>query len=350
MLSAGAALTATAAGQHNARPGLTHGIPSLSPAMLSTARPAPTGWVKPVTGARLYRSSPPGRQAPIAARNFSDSWNLFGLGPPLDLILLSRLRWWAPGLFALLLTGSFLSLVKKYRNARQQADELHQTAEWAMDNLEDQLQLQQRCIHNTHAHAEHLLKIVSELLQLQADQMDDPILLEAATANQQRLKCLQLLQANLHYLGDRLEVDFQRALEQLLDGLFPYRPRPTLEIIAINSVTAMRLPVHVAMPALLIVNELAGNSCAHAFTAIDGAHAVQVQMEDNGEANGWTLAVADGGSGLPDSINPTRPTTTSMALIAVLAEELGATIHISRDRGTRFSLEIPKQADSYAPD
>jgi two-component sensor histidine kinase len=52
------------------------------------------------------------------------------------------------------------------------------------------------------------------------------------------------------------------------------------------------------------------------------------------------LEVADNGVGFPANVDFRSPSTLGLKLVAIFTEQVGGTMDVTRDRGTRFSLRF----------
>jgi len=302
-----------------------------------------------------FTNLPPGKfMLRVSGANSAGIWNTDGIRIPINVYPPPWFRWWAFTLY-----GSFLVcigvLIRKLYDTYQQkeqatefAAEMHNTAELAMDDLEDQIEMEQVLVHNLHNHAEGTLKLVAGFLERQAESIDDDVILAAFEDSQQRLACLQLLENNMIYTAQFLEIDFYKFLEDLFAQIFPLDTPAELEVVPINDAPDQVLEVAIAIPAALITNELVINSARHAFEGATGIQTVRVHIQEKIERNGWILEVTDSGSGLPLDIDPDNPTTTGMEIVARFSRELHAVVTVDRNKGTRFRFEIPRQKPDHS--
>jgi two-component system, sensor histidine kinase PdtaS len=102
----------------------------------------------------------------------------------------------------------------------------------------------------------------------------------------------------------------------------------------------LALPVGRAAPLGLAVNELVTNALKYGFP--DGrAGTVTVEARRRGDG-GVELTVADDGAGLPEDAWPPKGTSSlGLPLVAGLARQVGASVAVAREAGTRFVLVVP---------
>jgi ligand-binding sensor domain-containing protein/two-component sensor histidine kinase len=302
-----------------------------------------------------FTNLPPGKYIlRVAGANSDGAWNRQGITLPINVLPPPWLTWWA---FTVYL-GSLLALallIKKYydiRGLQMRATEfsrhMQDTAERAMDDLQDQMLMEQQLIQNIQQHSLSSLHIVSDLLQHQADSIDDEYILETFRDNQQRCKCLELVEQSIYYSVDYLEINFHEFLERLFAEFFSPIPRTDMEIVIINDTLDTLIPVDIGTAAALLCNELLINSYRHAFEEATGVQSVRVYLRENPNQDGWILEVQDTGCGLPESIHPDQPSTTGLDIVQRFTNSLRASMAVHRDGGTRFVFEIPRPPQHYS--
>ena len=103
----------------------------------------------------------------------------------------------------------------------------------------------------------------------------------------------------------------------------------------------MQLPLDVATPLALIVNEVVSNAFKHAFA--DGRRGeIVVTLDETAEH--ICLEIRDDGFGIRPGRQP-RPSRSRWALrlIELLAGQIGGKVSWSSNGGTMFSLVLPRQ-------
>jgi two-component sensor histidine kinase len=98
------------------------------------------------------------------------------------------------------------------------------------------------------------------------------------------------------------------------------------------------LPIRLAIPCALIVNELISNALKHAFPgALRGEIRIGLVMEAESHV---VLSLADDGVGIPDSLDFANATSLGLQLVTLLAEQLGSKIELHRARPTCFTVRF----------
>jgi two-component sensor histidine kinase len=99
------------------------------------------------------------------------------------------------------------------------------------------------------------------------------------------------------------------------------------------------LPINIAVPCGLVVNELISNALKHAFPeGRSGRIMVSMHREPDQKV---VLSVSDDGIGLPDALDVEDTVTLGLHLVWLLADQLKATVKFQRSSPTCFELRFP---------
>ncbi len=195
-----------------------------------------------------------------------------------------------------------------------------------------------------HHRVKNNLQIVHSLLDLQSARIDDSRVQDMLLDSQNRIRSMALIHQTLYQSKDFSGVDFGSFLDSLIPTLISsYGVDPARIALAIKAGT-VQLPISVAIPCGLVVNELISNAMKHAFPA-GRMGGIDVKLDYNGRsdaAGDWVeLSVSDDGVGLPDSVDLARGETLGLQLVTLLASQLHGTLEVRRSDPTRFVLEFP---------
>ena len=137
------------------------------------------------------------------------------------------------------------------------------------------------------------------------------------------------------------KVDFASFLDSLLSTLVTSYGVESDRIALVMKTAEVHLPLSVAIPCGLVVNELITNAFKHAFP--DG-RAGEITVDLTDEGNGQVgLAVSDDGIGIPADLDIEQTATLGLQLVSLLTDQLGGTVSIQRADPTRFVLRFPTQ-------
>jgi two-component sensor histidine kinase len=188
-----------------------------------------------------------------------------------------------------------------------------------------------------HHRVKNNLQIISSLLALQCDRVTDPAVRDALMDSQNRIRSMGLIHEQLYKFVDLSRIDFSLYIDSLADALLRAHSRDVSRITVRSRVEHIFLPVGLALPCGLIVNELVTNCLKHAFRG-DASGEVHIEFNRNPDGD-YTLIVEDDGVGLPPDMDWRRTTSLGLRLVMNLVQiQLGGSIDVACGNGARFQI------------
>ena len=196
-------------------------------------------------------------------------------------------------------------------------------------------------IKEIHHRVKNNLQVVASLLYLQSTRLDDAKTMQMFEESSNRVKSISLIHEKLY--KDRLqpqteqgEVDFGAYVRDLTDALFISYGVDRGAIRPVFDTSNAFLSLDAAVPCGLIVNELVSNALKYAFP--DGRTG-EIRISLYGDLDGrMALVVRDNGVGLTPDTDLERSSSLGLRLVKMLAQQLGAEIHIDGSRGAEFKF------------
>ena len=248
----------------------------------------------------------------------------------------------------LLLAAILLVYGQQTRRVRRKTAELRrelferQTAEkelLASDRrLRRSLAEKESLLKEIHHRVKNNLQIVSSLLYLQEENMQDARGVEILRECQQRVKSMALIHEQLYGTSDLAKIDFGRYLDALGASLFDAYGVDRDRIRLLVHAEAIALGVDTAVPCGLIVNELVSNALKHAFPENRRGVVDIVLRTLPGER--MQIQVTDDGIGLSRKPDEAARQSLGLRLIDTLVRQLDGSLSIETNPGTRFTLVL----------
>jgi len=189
-----------------------------------------------------------------------------------------------------------------------------------------------------HHRVKNNLQIVSSLLDLQAARVADRATQDLLRNSRNRVHSMALIHQTLYESKNFESIDFAQFCQTLLAALIrSYGTDPGRIAIRVD-VEPVHLPINIAVPCGLVVNELITNALKHAFLNRDGGEIRIALTRQIG--NEVLLTVSDDGIGLPDQVDIANTETIGLQLVGLLASQLDGEISLHRSDPTRFSLRF----------
>jgi len=181
------------------------------------------------------------------------------------------------------------------------------------------------------------LQIVSGMLYLQANTVDDDVIKAHLAEATGRISAIGRAYERLSYDADVESINLGRYLQEVCGDAMSAGSHCKLEF---DAAPGMQLDPDRAISLALIVNELVTNAVKHGLSdRPDGR--IWVRVARHGE-NTALISVRDDGAGLPAGFDLARSTGLGMRIVAGLSKQLGATIsHNGNAEGTEFVLAVP---------
>lgn len=209
------------------------------------------------------------------------------------------------------------------------------------ERLSAALEEQRLLLREVHHRVNNNFQVISSLLSLQRSGIQDPAIGSVLLDSENRIKSMALVHERLYDEGSFAAIDFLEYLTLLCQSLLASFPEKSWDIRAEVAAESLFIDLETAIPLALIFNELIVNSIKYAFPeGRKGTIRIGLERVDAGSA---TLSCGDDGVGLPESIDPTKPTTLGFQLMQVLADQVGAEIAVERGAGTTFTLTVPRR-------
>jgi two-component sensor histidine kinase len=191
-------------------------------------------------------------------------------------------------------------------------------------------------LREIHHRVKNNLQVISSLLNLQASRQSSDVR-KLFVETHARVRSIALVHEQLHRSDNFSAIDIYGYLKALTAGLL--QTYGTLRTDVTVRGTAHALEIDAAIPCGLIVNELVSNALKYAFPNERGG-TIAVSLSEEAEA--VTLQVCDDGIGIPDTVDIERAPTMGLQLVRSLAQQLGGTIDLERDQGTRVRIRFPR--------
>ena len=194
-------------------------------------------------------------------------------------------------------------------------------------------------LQEIHHRVKNNMQIVSSLLSLQADIIDNDLLKKIITTSQNRIRSMALVHEMLYGSESFSEINFSAYIQAIVKELQETYEVPGKAIaVSLQSENTV-LGIHLAIPCALIVNELVSNSLKHAFP--DRSEG-EIRIGFSRDEDDYLLTVEDNGIGFRHNRDYVEGGSLGLYLVIELCSQIGGEITIEESGGTRFSLTFGK--------
>ncbi|MCF7935338.1 MAG: hypothetical protein K9L28_03205 [Synergistales bacterium] len=211
--------------------------------------------------------------------------------------------------------------------------------EQALVELQQSVEEKEALLREVHHRVKNNLQVVSSLLHLQMDTLNEGAAREALMESRNRVKSMSLVHERL-YRSQRLSSinvpEYLKALERHIRTSYEARSGNIKTMVEGGPV---ELDVDSAISAGLLVTELLSNAFKHAFPdGRSGTVCVRVTAEGQSEV---VLSVEDDGIGLPPGFDVEQTETLGLKMVTLLARQLNGSLDVEGPPGVRYTVRIP---------
>jgi len=205
-------------------------------------------------------------------------------------------------------------------------------------------------LREVHHRVKNNLAAIVGLFELQRQSMDDPQALTVLAELSNRIRSMSLVHEKLYRSDSLASIDFEEYLHSLISHL--RTSFGTARIRCDIAAQGVRMPLDLAVPCGMIINELVTNALKYAFPEDraqpeDGDWRIHVALRR--DDNTFTLSVADNGIGLPADFDWRTAKTMGLTLVRMLGQhQLGGRCEVDQRQGTRFTLTFTPRTRNHA--
>jgi len=210
----------------------------------------------------------------------------------------------------------------------------------AEEQIRTSLREKEVLLKEIHHRVKNNLQVISSLLRLQSQYVQDKRDAEIFKESRNRIKSMALVHEKLYQSKDLASINFHEYVGLLLNGLFRSYGVNTDKIALKTNIEDIMLGVDVAIPCGLIINELVSNSLKYAFPE-DKAGEIEITLRTSDEG-AMDLTVADNGVGLPGDWDLTNSGSLGLKLVKILTDQIDGKIELDRSEGTKFRIDFKK--------
>ena len=205
------------------------------------------------------------------------------------------------------------------------------------DEVAKALKEKELLLKEIHHRVKNNLQVISSLLSLQSDFIEDDSAQRAIKEGRDRVKSMALIHQSLYQENDLTGIHMESYLSKLSKSIFnSYNTDPKLITLDMD-IDSMRLDVDTVIPIGLIINELVTNALKYAFPAGQQGE-LKISLKEK-EA-GIELKVEDNGIGIePDRLDE-NVSSFGYQMIHIFKEKLEAELSIENNNGAKIKMII----------
>ena len=217
--------------------------------------------------------------------------------------------------------------------------QLFQARKTAEESLKISLTEKEVLLKEIHHRVKNNMQIISSLLNLQSQSIQDDITRRAFQESQDRIGIMALIHEKLYRSEHLSRIDLAAYVQQLAQNLYQaYGVSPETIALHIEG-EGVFLDIDYAIPCGLILNELLSNSLKYAFP---GGRRGRIEITLHEKDERVNLLIRDDGAGFPEGLDFRKNQSLGLQLVNALTRQLDGTIELNRKGGTEFKITFPQ--------
>jgi len=251
---------------------------------------------------------------------------------------LRRQTWLITAISAALITAlmSVAALVREIFRRKRVEVTLRKSDELIQASLREKEMLLQEIHHRV----KNNLQIISSLLNLQANFIEDEKVEGIFLECQYRIAAMASVHAQLYKSQNFTSINFADYVQETANQLFRAYNTSATTISLVIQTDEIILPIDTAIPCGLLLNELITNALKYAFP---GARKGEIRIEMQQTEKGVRLVFKDNGIGFPGDVDFHATQTFGLKLVHMLVKQLDGSIEQFSNGGTRYVIVFKEQ-------
>ncbi len=198
-------------------------------------------------------------------------------------------------------------------------------------------------LQEIHHRVKNNLQVIASLISMQSRIVSDPASLALYQDFSNRVLAMSQIHDKVYGSEDFSRVDFGGYARDLAASLRQSFAESSGGAAVEVSAGQVDLELNQAVTCGLLVNEILSNSFRHAFPPDRRPEGGRIRVRiEAGPGNLVELELSDDGVGIPEGIGPGDTEHLGLALIPMLAAQLGASLALDREGGTRYRIAFAR--------
>jgi len=207
----------------------------------------------------------------------------------------------------------------------------------AEENLKTSLEDKELLLRELHHRVKNNMQIISSLLSLQSQHIQDKRDLKIFKSSQNRVKTMSLIHEELYSSQDFSHINLSEYIRNLTKELLTSHIGDPGRVQLTVNVEDIKMELETAIPLGLLINEIVANSVNHAFPHHQKGEII-VDLQRDGDA--FILKISDNGIGIPKHIDFEKAETLGFQLVNNLVNQLDGEIEMQTNNGTTFIVKF----------
>ena len=235
-----------------------------------------------------------------------------------------------------ILANAFNNMINRINISQRDLQEKIKEISEKNSLLQNSLHEKDILIREVHHRVKNNLQVISSLLTLQANKLNEPNVTEAFKESQNRIRSMALIHEKLYKTSNFARLEMEEYINQLIEYLFNSYNISSSKIETSVEIDNISVTIDIAIALGLIINETVTNSLKHAFN-FNGEGKISISLKGC-EDNSYALTIKDSGAGFPDDFNFEKSDTLGLLLVNTLVEQLDGKVEFYTNRGAEIRI------------
>ncbi len=192
-------------------------------------------------------------------------------------------------------------------------------------------------LREVHHRVKNNMQIISSILRMQSRNIEDEKLKEVLQESQNRIHSMALIHENLYSNEGLEDIKFANYVRSLSGNIARSYASQQAIVKFDYQIDDAYLPMDVAIPCGLIINELISNSFKYAFKEKNHG-IITISFKELDEKGKYQLIIGDDGMGISRDIDITKTKSLGMKIVHKLVQQIDGEIENDFSIGTKFKI------------
>lgn len=229
------------------------------------------------------------------------------------------------------------------------AQDISSRKSWEAE-MQASLQEKEMLLQEVHHRVKNNLQIISSLLDMQCEPLEDEPLIQIFRDSQNRVRTMALIHEQLYQSMDFTRVNFGIYIQNLVNYLYGCYSHLTAPVDISVIVDDVMLSPDTSITCGLLINELVSNALKYAFRISEMAEReeinqiiIRLKPLDN-EPNSYEMTISDNGVGFSDQIDLEQPKTLGLQLVRMLIAQINGSFTVAP---TILQADVPHRGVTF---
>ncbi|MBN2159689.1 MAG: PAS domain S-box protein [Spirochaetes bacterium] len=209
----------------------------------------------------------------------------------------------------------------------------------AEEQITESLREKETLLREIHHRVKNNLQIITSLLNLQGRNIRDEYLQGQFENAQNRIRSMALVHEKLYQSKEFGRIDLASYLSDLAAEIFETYDAGGRIALKIDA-RPVHIPIELAIPCALIINEILINAFKYAFPpGWSGKPEISISLDALAEGSA-NMRIGDNGVGIPGSIQLNDVETLGLVLVPMLVRQINGELELDRSGGTWYTVRF----------